>query len=415
MRSPVERLRKLVASRRAWRLTVAAVVVVPILFVLPHARSLVVRNAVTTAYLYPMKAPISGFVREVAAEAGAVSVDGMTLVSIHNDRVDDSRVARLEVLRERAQEEVDQLRLQLETLQVLADRRNREYLSNVRSAEQDLASQLQIVTDRTRASESALAEAQGNRERIRRLYESELLSISDVEAAEAAYESALANRSANELERIRLTGRLEEIEQGVFQVDMPDGVLLTRQAAQDLNVELMRLQLETKRSEANLQATIAETEAAREALNRQAAAEMRLPGGKKIWQVQAAPGTWATEGSTLLTFVDCEHLMVDIAVDDATLELIEPGSDVRVRLFGSFEYRPAKVMLVRGSAALRSDSSTLAGEVENRGVRKGRVLARLEPSNLSERPPASCGIGRTAYAEFEDLNLFELLILPIFR
>jgi len=413
--SPVERLRKLVGNRRAWRWTVAAVIVLPILFVVPHARSLVVRNAVTTAYLFSMKTPISGHIREVAAEAGAVTADGMTLVSIHNDKVDGSRVARLEVLQDRAQEEVEQLQLQLQALRNLADTRNREYLSNVSSAEQDLVSQLQIVTDRTQASASALTEAQGNRERIRRLYESELLSISDVEAAEAAYERALADRSANELERIRLTGRLEEIDQGVFQVDIPEGVLLTRQAAQDLDVELMRLQLETQRSEANLQATIAETTAARAAFDRQAAADLRLPAGKKVWEVHATPGTWATEGGTLLTFVDCERLMVDIAVDDATLELIEPGSDVRVRLFGSFAYRPAKVMLVRGSAALNSDSSALAAEVENRGARKGRVLARLEPSDLSEKPPASCGIGRTAYAEFEDLNLFELLILPIFR
>jgi len=43
------------------------------------------------------------------------------------------------------------------------------------------------------------------------------------------------------------------------------------------------------------------------------------------------------------------------------------------------------------------------------------VLARLEPLDLADAPRASCGIGRTAYAEFEDLNLFEILILPLFR
>lgn len=390
-------------------------ILIPILFVLPHARSLVVRNAVTTAYLSVMRAPISGFVQEISTESGSLSVDGKPLVTIRNDRVDGSRVARLEVLQDRAQKEVDQLRSQLESLRILADTRNREYWSNVDSAKQDLVSELQIVTDRSRASESALKEAQGNRERVRRLYESELLSISDVEAAEAAFERALAERSANELERVRLTGRLEEIDQGVFQVDIPEGVLLTRQAAQDLDLEFMRLHRELERSEANWQATIAETEAARASFNKRAAADISLPAGKKIWRVRATAGTWANEGSTLLTFVDCERLMVDIAVDDATLELIEAGSRVRIRLFGAFDYRTAKVILVRGSAALGSDSSVLAAEVENRGPRKGRVLARLDPSDLSEKTPASCGIGRTAYAEFEDLNLFELLILPLFR
>jgi hypothetical protein len=43
------------------------------------------------------------------------------------------------------------------------------------------------------------------------------------------------------------------------------------------------------------------------------------------------------------------------------------------------------------------------------------VLAKLDPSDLVDKQGSSCGIGRTAYAEFEDLNLFELLVLPLFR
>lgn len=415
MNNPIELVRRLVGNRRAWRLTVAGVIVIPILFVLPHARSLVVRNAVTTAYLSALRAPISGQIEDITVSAGSVTIEGQPLVTIRNDLVDGSRVARLEVLQSRAEREVRQLEAQLGDLQAVADRRNQEYLSNISSAAQDLASQLRIVTDRVRASESALREAEGNRARIRRLYDSDLLSISDVETAEATYENAVAQHSANELERTRLAERLAEIELGVFQVNVPEGVLLTRQAAQDLDLEVMRLQRELERSGADLEATMAEAEAARAAHRKLTRGDVSLPAGKKVWRVHATAGTWTTAGHTLMTFVDCSALMVDIAVDDATLELIEPGSDVRVRLFGSFEYRAAKVILVRGSAALASDSPVLAAEVEGRGARNGRVLARLDPSDLSGKTTSSCGIGRTAYAEFEDLNLFELLILPLFR
>jgi multidrug resistance efflux pump len=414
LKNPVELLRRLVQNQRAWRLTITGVILIPIILVLPHARSLVVRNAVTTAYLFSLQAPISGYIEDIGVVAGSVSRASIPLVTIQNDRVDGSRVARLEVLEGRAEKEVTQLRAQLESVRALAATRRLEYESNVASVKQDLVSQLQTVKDRSAARSAALREAQGNRERARRMFRNDLLSPSDVEAAEAAYERALSDYSANELERIRLAGRLEEIEQGVFQVEMPEGVLMTRQATQDLDLEVLGLERQLERSEAEWQATSAETEAAREALRKRAGAEILLPAGKTVWKVHATAGTWVVEGSKLLTFVDCSNLMVDIAVDDATLELIQPDDEIRLRQFGSFKYRTASVILVRGSAGLE-DAPALAAEVESRGARKGQVLARLEPLDLADAPRASCGIGRTAYAEFEDLNLFEILILPLFR
>jgi len=411
----IDYLRLLVENPRAWRLTLLAVIVIPILVVLPHARSLIIRNAVVTAHLSHLKAPISGDIEVINAVAGSVSEESVPLLSIVNPKVDGSRVARLEVLRHSAEREVQQLRAQLELVRAVAATRNAEYESNVSSVTQDLNSQLQTVTDRANARSAALREAEGNLERVRSLFKSELLSPSDVEAAEAAYENAKAEYSANALEQKRLTERMDEIRSGVFQVDIPEGVLMTRQAAQELNLEVLGLERALETAEANLEATNAETESARVSYQERAATEVRLPTGKTIWRVHASTGTWTTEGTHLLSFVDCSALMVDIAMDDATLELIEPGSEVHVRMFGSFKHRTARVILVRGSAGLASDPSVLAAEVENRGSRKGRVLARLDPSEMSEMPSAFCGIGRTAYAEFEDLNLFEILILPLFR
>jgi multidrug resistance efflux pump len=414
MKIPIEYLQRLVQNQRAWRLTITGMIVIPILLVLPHARSLIVRNAVTTAYLFSLKAPISGQVQDISVVAGSVSKEGEPLLSLRNDRVDGSRVARLEVITGRAQEEVNQLRGQLESVRALARTRKLEYENNIKSVKQDVLSQLQTASDRTQARAAALKDAQGKLERARRLFDEGQLSPSELETAEAVYQDARAEHSAIELQRLRLSERLEEIDLGVFQVNIPDGVLMTRQATQELGLEVMRLERELERSEANLQAIIAETQAAREAYNKRSEAELRLQPGKTVWKVHATAGTWVDEGDTLLEFVDCSGLMLDIAVDDATLELIEPGHKVRLRLFGSFTYRSAEVILVRGSAGMGA-TSVLAAEVRNRGSREGRVLARLGPSELASKPGSSCGIGRTAYADFEDLNLFEILILPLFR
>jgi hypothetical protein len=113
-------LRRLVANKRAWRLTLIGVIIIPILIVLPHARSLVVRNAVTTAYLPNLNAPISGYVEDISVAAGSVSLEGMPLFTRRNCQVVECRGARLEVLVERAQREVGRRNAQLEWVRTLA-------------------------------------------------------------------------------------------------------------------------------------------------------------------------------------------------------------------------------------------------------------------------------------------------------
>ncbi|MDX1556423.1 MAG: HlyD family efflux transporter periplasmic adaptor subunit, partial [Xanthomonadales bacterium] len=386
-----------------------------IILVLPHARSLVVRNAVTTAYLSSLNAPISGRVTEVQVAAGSVARAGESAVSLHNEKVDSSRVARLQALVDEGRAEVERLRAHLESVRGLAEARRTEMFAYTEAVNQDVGSQLQAARDRSAALQSSLREAEGNLERVRKLFADGLLSQSDLETAESIYESALADASANQLEISRLGQQLEEIQKSVFQVNVPDGALLTRQSVQQLDLEVMRLEQALGDSEARLNATSAELQQASLAYLQASTANVEVPEGQVIWNMHTTPGAWANEGSPLLTFVDCSRLLLDIAVDDATLELIEPGTQVNVRQFGSFRYHTATVILVRGSSALKSDIPVLAAEVEHRGTRKGRVLARFDTAELPDGPAKSCGIGRTAYAEFEDINLFEMLILPLFR
>lgn len=415
MKSPIEYLKGLMRNDRMWRWFLVALFTVPVLLVLPHARSLIVRNAVTTAQILELNAPISGSVTALAASAGSVAKAGKPVVSLFNEKEDSSRVARLEALKTYSESEVARLTQQLELVTSVAQARRAEMFAYTEAVNLDVARQLQTARDRSVALKSALREAESNLERVSSLHESGLLSRSDLEAADAAYESAQADFSGNQLEISRLEQQLEEIRKSVFQVNVPDGALLTRQSVQDLDLEVLRLEQALGESRGRLAATTAELERAERAFAKASSAEMMLPEGRVVWSVYTAPGAWVSEGSPLLSFVDCSRLMLDIAVDDATLELIEPGMKVNVRLFGSFEYREGTVALVRGSSALKSDRLVYAAQVENRGQRKGRVLARIDAPDLADQPGESCGIGRTAYAEFEDINLFEMILLPLFR
>ncbi len=52
-------------------------------------------------------------------------------------------------------------------------------------------------------------------------------------------------------------------------------------------------------------------------------------------------------------------------------------------------------------------SSLFAATIKARGARDGRVLVEIEDNQLYTGAKKFCGVGRTAYAEFEGIGLLE--------
>jgi multidrug efflux pump subunit AcrA (membrane-fusion protein) len=404
----------LTGNRWLWRSTLALLFLLPILVVLPHARSLVVRNAVVTAYLGHINAPINGRIESINSPAGSAAQQGVPAMIIQNDRISRGHLARLEARHQSAELEVEQMHASLDRVRTLTNIRHTDQEEFVAAIGAELTLQLQQAEKALPAREAELAEATAGLQRAQTLQASCQLSPAELESAQADHEGALAALSANQLQRERLAQQLKEIHKGVFQIGVPDGVLLTRQLVQQLDLEMIQLERQLRASETELLALRAEHDAAALGFERASRAEIDLEPGATVWSVYASTGAWTSAGAAIMSVVNCDRLMVDIAVDDATLELIAPGQKVRVRLFGTYEYIAGEVVLVRGSAGL-GDTPVLAAEVPDRGYRKGRVLARLDASTRANQAAQSCAIGRTAYAEFEDISVLETILYPLFR
>lgn len=405
---------QLMSRPLAWRLFLAALALIPILLVLPHARSLVVRNAVVTAYLGDLRAPIDGEVIAVNLRPGSVPAPGEPAVVIENSRVPRSRVARLEVMSQGAGAVRNQLAVSLDALRAMAGIRETQATTYSESILSDLESRRQQLSDEARALDSSLAAAESELTRARGLHESQLLSSAQLENAEAQYESALAARQVNRQDQLRVDSQIEQVRAGVYEVAVPDGAMLTRQMDQELRLQLMDAERSLRLADAEWRATEAEYRAELAAYDNESRAEMMVRPEKTVFNVYTSVGGWVQAGQRVMSVVNCSALMVDIAVDDAILEMIRPGHEVRVRLFGTFDYLPAHVVLVRGSAGL-ADTPVLAASVNSRGKRDGRVLAAIDASALEAVPEKTCGIGRAAYAEFEDIGLFTLMFHPLLR
>ena len=410
----VRLLRELTERRWAWRTFLALAFLVPVLLVLPHARSLVVRNAVITAYLSDLRAPISGEVEAINLRPGSMPAPGVPAMILRNDRVDGSRVARLQVQRNAAERQVAGLRENLDATRTILAERQAQLESYVQAVYLEVNKQLRQAQDEARALKVVLKSASASLERARSLSGDDLLSLSELEASEADYEEALSRFSANQLEIERLSQQLVEIGQGVFQVTVPDGVLLTQQMTQQLVLEVIQLERQFHQGETEWRVAEAEYQKAAAALQHASVAEIQLRPTATVWNIYASLGAWVTEGTPLMSVVDCSNLLVDIAIDDATLEMIKPDQKVKLRLFGTLKYLTAKVVLVRGSGGL-GDTPVLAAKVQHRGKREGRVLAKLDESRLTVMPQESCAIGRIAYAEFEGIGLLQIFLYPFFH
>lgn len=410
----VDAVRGLTKRPKAWRLFLAAIFLVPVLLVLPHARSLVIRNAVITAYKADFRAPISGQIESIQLRPGMQAGIGEIAMILHNPRVDSSRLARLEAEAAAARGQVERLREDLAVTRLLAAERHAQMDRYGDAVASEVGKRRESSENEGQALQAELIAARANAERVRDLYGRELVSPAELENAESAYLAAVSRQRENELLSQRLAEQADEIQAGVFQVSEPDGVLAMRQMTQQLDLDIVHLQRQLQLDETAMQAVEAEYEKARASHALATRAEIGLPEGHTVWEVYGSTGTWVSEGSPILSTVNCNELMADIAIDDSTLELIEPGHAVKLRLFGRLEFMTGEVVLVRGSGGL-GDLPVLAAEMPHRGQRKGRVLVRINDSSLVSMSEQSCGIGRTTYAEFEGVGLFRIMFHPLFR
>ena len=410
----VRPLQRLMGNQRTWRIFLLLLFLVPVLMVLPHMRSLVVRNAVVTSFLSTVRAPIDGQVHDLNVTAGSKTEADHAVLQLQNVRQNRSELARLQVIHDADRKQVATLQVALASVRALADSRRKELTSYASAIDEEVSQQLKVERQHMAASEAAFKEAEQSLNRARELFQTQVLSQAEIDQAESRYYEALAARTKDQMAVVRLQQQVKEVSQGVYQIDVPDGVLLTRQMSQQMELEVLSLENRLRLAEAALSASAAELQASEIQFQLMSDTPVVLPPASTIWDVHTSRLAWVQKGDALMSYVNCANLMIDIAVDDATLELIAPGQAVNVRLFGSFNYHPAEVILVRGSSGIKEDR-TLAAEAQRTSDRDGRVLARFIDTTLADSPKKSCAVGRVAYAEFEGISLLETILFPLFR
>ncbi|NDV23780.1 HlyD family secretion protein [Desulfovibrio sp. JC022] len=359
------------------------IALLPLPSIISYMQRFVVRNGVVTAYRYEVHAPIDGVVEAMAIVPGMVSQGGAVL-KIGNRRTSGQY------------ETLERELLALEERLVVSRRKLDGYMDRlIRDIDQSLA----ILSARIKGEKAALKEAKHRRDRIAKLVKASVATSEDEDKAESEFLKAEAKVKSTQLEMGQLRHRRGMLAQGMLPNDLSDGALQVQKRINDLEQNI----LACKRRMSEIE-NASGTDAAQNTRNTRAS--VSLPETAVVWEVDVQDGTEVSKGDRLLSYIDRSRLMVEVAVDDATLELVSPGQPVKVRLYGRSEFIEGRVSRVMGSGGIWHSNLFAAG-IKARSPRDGRVLVLIDDPQLYGRVEKFCGVGRTAYAEFEGIGLME--------
>ncbi len=392
---------------------ILGLLVFPAILVLVGLRGFVVRNAVVTAELLQLRAPIDGNVTALTAKRGLYLPTGGPAVTMTDQRADrrELEATRLELIRVEAAIAARQADLSaLQTLLEEIDTRLPRVLAGIQA---DLSLQQQGALARRPGLEARVAYLTKQSERARRL-QGTAASQATLEAAEADLATAQAELQALDLTIERLAQQQDYLDGGLLVTELTDDALSLLDSQRSLRARRQSGALELSLLQATQALLRARLEEEQRHLALRAEATLMLPPDSAIWEVLVAPGTDLVAGLPLLSYIACAERFVEAAVDDSTVELLTADHPVEVTLYGSDETMIGRVAAVYGSGGQVTRRSSLAAQLAELGTSDAVVLIEIGDPLLPAREHRLCDVGRTAYVSFEGIGLLDPLLNRLF-
>lgn len=379
--------------RRLLKFAVACGVLAVGAYAIWSAQAFVVSdNAVVSAYLTSLRAPIDGYVSGGRTQVGSEIHRGDILATVTNPRVDDQRLTDLQ---ERTQ------RLALEEAAIVRQRdlleaTRRELMQRGEEYRLAMVARLSAQSEATKmALESKLAESQqarGDYHRKVELARSGTASASDLDKSRYGLE-ALERQAQSLVGQVAaMQAQLSAAGQGVMTEAGGNDVAYSVQRADEVGLRIAELDraLATVRGDAAEAGSRLAAETHRIDLLR--AATMAAPSAGMLWKIGASDGERLGTGDTTAELVDCGAAFLVATVPQSDYADIVLGGEARYRLSGETAEHTGRIISVTGDTSLIGDRNLAAVPVDQH---KSTVIVRIAvppTRNLA----AECLVGRTA-------------------
>lgn len=391
---------------KAWFrwLAIGIVLLAPIPVLFQYLQAYIVRNAVMTAYLYEVHAPIDGLVVELEAKAGSVPGDAPVIV-LRNTRLSHQEIDKLEA---RHQEKINTCAFcQREAEEIDARMTSSNgWFSDYRvMMEQDLDQSADILKAQLEGAKAHVYETRQLRERNSQLTHKGAVSLADLDRIDADVRQAESLMQSLRLQLKQTEYRRQMLRDNLFPSTLSDGVLQVQNQITALFISSLESKRRLHDARSDLAVDTANLQAIRADMERRSSAVVHLPDSAVVWDVYVEPGREVVKGERIFSYIDRSDLLVEAAMDDSTIPLIRTGHPARIRMFGDRRFIDGEVVSTLGSAA--AANGRFAANVKVKSARDGRVLIKIKDQKLYDDVGGFCGVGRTAFVELQGIGLIE--------
>jgi multidrug resistance efflux pump len=349
-------------------------------------------NAVVSAYVTSLRAPIEGYVSGHRPAIGAEIHSGDVLATMTNPLVDDQHLTDLEGRVSRLTLEEAAIIHQHEALELTRSELLQRAEEHRHAMVAELSSQ---VASAEMALQAKVAEGeQAKREYLRKaeLARSNTASAADLDRAKYASEAldreaqSLAGRLASQQAQLNAANR------GILTDAGGNDVPYSVQRADEVRLRLVELDraLDTVREDAK--ETKARAAAERHRIDMLRSTTLAAPSAGMLWKVGASDGERIGTGDTAAELVDCSREFLVAAVPQKAYSNIVLGGEARFRLSGEVDERTGTIVSIMGDTSLIGDRNLAAVPLDRH---QPAVMVRIAMPP-SPNAAAACLVGRTA-------------------
>jgi hypothetical protein len=328
-----------------------------------------------------------------------VDADGVVAV-VENGRLDRSFRNELQTERTTLRERISALSRQDGELALIGEA--------LRARSEEFRSARMHIIDRAiaqaeaavRASDAQLAERSGNLARRRDLFKAGYASRAVLDEAAASERTAQEQVQRDRLAIERLKAERAAIENGVFVDASQNDVPYSLQRIDEISLRRQDLQARIREYEIRV-GEIEHQMAAEDArLDRASTTTQRAPVHAVVWQKSVAQGSDVVIGGELVQLLDCEHLFLEVMLDESHFDAIHPGHPAEVQLVGADSVLRGRVQSVRGNASVARDTHAVA-RLEAFRDDHFTVTVAVDGDQLAGGDGGFCNVGRKARVSFE--------------
>jgi len=383
-------------------------VAVPAAFLIYAMHGFRIRTAVLTAELTNLRAPIAGEVVEIGVGRGYLA-EPATAIVIRNERVDRRDLRHLEVAIAEAAEQLAVRRDRLARLDEEIAAAEKRLAATLAGLKADLLLGYEITEAEIEAVTARVAYLSSQFARTQRL-QGTATSVAAMELAQADLLEAQATLRSLQVALEQNQQRQDLLDRQVLVADLIDDAMLVADSLRRMTLDRQ----ETAEAIALLEIAVSNDtrrlEHERAALQALYEAELTVPGDAVVWDVLIGRNTFVSSGQTLASFFRCGSLLVEVAVDDATLELLSAGQGATIRLYGSSAELRGSIWAIYGSGARMSGSFSLVAQVKEVSSTEAIVLLEVDEPPGVLAGHRLCEVGRTASVEFDGVGFLDPLL-----